>query len=61
MKRLIEAMIITIVLAIAADPALVTMGVTFFQESSQSVGINSKNIALEPIQIPNNQSDRVPF
>ncbi|AFZ16331.1 hypothetical protein Mic7113_0411 [Allocoleopsis franciscana PCC 7113] len=61
MKRLIEAMIITIVLAIAADPALVTMGVTFFQVSSQPIGINSKNIALEPVQIPNEQLDQVPF
>lgn len=57
MKRLIEAMIITIVLAIAADPALVTMGVTLFQVSSQPIGINSKNIALEPVQIPNEQLD----
>jgi hypothetical protein len=55
MKRLIEAMIITIVLAIVADPALVTMGVTFFQVSGQPISINSENIALEPIQIPNDQ------
>lgn len=55
MKRLIEAMIITIVLAIAADPALVTRDITFFQVSGQPISINSENIALEPIQIPNNQ------
>lgn len=55
MKRLIEAMIITIVLAIAADPALVTMGVTFFQVSGQPIGINSENIALDPVQLPNEQ------
>ena len=55
MKRLIEAMIITIVLAIAADPTLVTTGVTFFQVSGQPVGINSENIALDPVQIPNDK------
>lgn len=53
MKRLIEAIIITIVLVIVADPALLTLGITFFQVSGQSVGINSENIALEPVQIPN--------
>jgi hypothetical protein len=53
MKRLIEAVIITIVLAIVADPALLTMGVTLFQVSGQPVGINSGNIALDPVQIPN--------
>lgn len=53
MKRLIEAVMITIVLAIVADPALVTRGVTFFQGSGQPVGINSGNIALDPVQIPN--------
>jgi hypothetical protein len=55
MKRLIEAMIITIVLAIVADPTLVTMSVTFFQVSGQPISINSENIALEPMQIPNDQ------
>ena len=53
MKRLIEAVMITIVLAVVADPALVTMGVTFFHVSGQSIGINSENIALDPDQIPN--------
>lgn len=55
MKRLIEAMIITIVLAIAADPALLTIGVTLFQASGHSVGINSENLALDPAQILNDQ------
>lgn len=55
MKRLIEAMIITIVLAIVADPVLVTIGVTFFQVSSQSIGVNSENIALDPAQMPNDK------
>lgn len=53
MKKLIEAMMITIVLAIVADPALLTLGITFFQGSGQSVGINFGNIALDPVQIPN--------
>lgn len=52
MKRLIEAIIITLVLAIVAEPTLLTVGLTFFQVSGQSVGINSGNIALDPIQIP---------
>lgn len=52
MKRLIEAVIITIALAIAADPALLTTGATLFQVSGQSVDMNSGNIALGTAQIP---------
>jgi hypothetical protein len=51
MKRLIEAVIITIALAIVADPVLLTTGFSLFQVSGQQVGINSENIALGTVQI----------
>ncbi len=46
MKRLIEAVIITVALALVAEPALLTTGISMFQVSEQQVGINSDNIAL---------------
>lgn len=51
MKRLIEAAFITLALAIVANPALLTTGVSLFQVSSQQVGINSENIALGSARI----------
>ena len=55
MKRLIEAVIITITLAIAADPALLITGATLFQVSGQPVDMNSDSLALGTVQIPTGQ------
>ncbi len=55
MKRLIEAVIITLALAIVAEPALLTTGAKLFQVSGQPVGMNSGNIALGTVEIPTDQ------
>lgn len=51
MKRVIEAVVITIVLAIVADPALLMTGISFFRGTGQMVSVNSENIALGTDQI----------
>jgi hypothetical protein len=51
MKRLIEAVVITTVLAIVADPALLMTGISFFRGAGQMVSVNSENIALGTVQV----------
>lgn len=51
MKRVIEAIFITIVLAIVADPALLMTGISIFRGTGQMVSVNSESIALDTTQI----------
>ena len=51
MKRLIEAVVITVVLAVVADPALLMTGISLLGGAGQVVSVNTENIALGTARI----------